>query len=78
VTVDPSGSSEAPAGGQDGAQLRQEPRHQRPRWLILLAVVVAIAVLALVLVMMLSGGEHGPGRHEAGAGSDQGLEGTSR
>lgn len=34
-----------------------------PRWVKTTAIVVAVLALAVVLVLLISGGEHGPGRH---------------
>ncbi|WP_248581090.1 hypothetical protein [Nocardioides sp. InS609-2] len=54
------------------------PRHERPRWLVVLAVVAAIALLVLVVAMVLGGGKHGPGRHTQGTGDLGQLEGQRR
>lgn len=35
----------------------------RPRWVRWLLLALVIAVLVVLVVMLLSGGEHGPGRH---------------
>lgn len=43
--------------------------HTTPRWVKYLLVALVAAVLGAVLVMLISGGEHGPGRH-AGLGVD--------
>ncbi|GAA4446855.1 hypothetical protein ACFQV2_25020 [Actinokineospora soli] len=34
-----------------------------PRWVRTTALVVAVLVAVVVLVLLISGGEHGPGRH---------------
>ncbi|MFP8958981.1 hypothetical protein ACLIYP_00110 [Streptomyces nanhaiensis] len=34
-----------------------------PRWVKVSGIVAAVLVALVVLVMLLSGGEHGPGRH---------------
>ena len=34
-----------------------------PRWVKIAGLLAAIVLLALVVVMLLSGGDHGPGRH---------------
>jgi hypothetical protein len=43
-----------------------------PRW-VKVSAVIAVVVVALVGVMLLAGGpgEHGPGRHSGGDGSDK-------
>ncbi|ABM10798.1 hypothetical protein FHR86_003688 [Paenarthrobacter ilicis] len=40
-----------------------------PRWVKVSAIVAGILLLVAVAVMVLSGGEHGPGRHGFGFGS---------
>ena len=39
-----------------------EPPPPAPRWVKVLAI-IALVVVAMVAVMLLSGGNHGPGRH---------------
>ena len=34
-----------------------------PRWVKVFVLVVAVLLLVMLAVMLLSGGEHGPGRH---------------
>ena len=34
-----------------------------PRWVRILALVVVAAVVALLVVQLVTGGDHGPGRH---------------
>ena len=36
-----------------------------PRWVKVSAVIAAIVLVAVLVVMLLSGGNHGPGRHVA-------------
>lgn len=52
-------SEEQPAAGPatDGTP---PPRPQWVRWLL---VALAVAILAVLVVMLVSGGDHGPGRH---------------
>lgn len=38
-----------------------------PTWVKASVVVAVVVVLAVIAVMLLSGGEHGPGRHLGGA-----------
>ena len=52
---------------------RQQPRQQSagqppglPRWVLVAGIVLAVLVLVAVAVMLLSGGQHGPGRHTTG------------
>jgi hypothetical protein len=47
-----------------------EERHRMPTWVRGLIVVCLVAVIALVAVMILIGGDHGPGRHQAARGTD--------
>ncbi|WP_181698950.1 hypothetical protein [Nocardia sp. GTS18] len=42
-------------------------RPRVPRWVVLSAIGVAVLVIVVVVMMLVSGGEHGPGRH---GGSD--------
>ncbi|HMT33196.1 hypothetical protein [Gordonia pseudamarae] len=39
------------------------PPHRTPRWVKVVAVVVGVLIVLVVAVMLLSGGNHGPGRH---------------
>lgn len=39
------------------------PEHRTPRWVKVVAVVVGVLIVLVVTVMLLSGGNHGPGRH---------------
>lgn len=43
---------------------------KRPRWVLFLAIAI-VGVAMIVLVAVLSGGDHGPGRH--GGGMDGGV-----
>ncbi|WP_420179884.1 hypothetical protein [Paenarthrobacter sp. TA1.8] len=42
-----------------------------PRWVKVSAIVAGVLLLVVVAVMLLSGGEHGPGRHGIGIGSPE-------
>jgi hypothetical protein len=45
-----------------------------PRWVkIIVGVVIVVALLAALAVLTGSGGEHGPGRHEAAASATDRL-----
>ena len=46
-----------------------------PRWVKASALVALVVVLLLVAVMLLSGGEHGPGRHSDSGGPSGQLGG---
>jgi hypothetical protein len=37
-----------------------------PRWVKVSAIVAAVVVVLIVVVALVSGGEHGPGRHQRG------------
>jgi hypothetical protein len=50
-----------PGAGRDDAPPRV------PRWVKAFTAVLGVLVLAAVLVMLISGGEHGPGRHSSGS-----------
>jgi hypothetical protein len=36
-----------------------------PRWVKIFVVVAAVVVLLMVAVMLMTGGQHGPGRHQS-------------
>lgn len=40
-----------------------ESRAGMPRWVKMSAIVAVLLAVLVVVVMLLSGGEHGPGRH---------------
>lgn len=40
-----------------------------PRWVRVFGIVLAVLVLILLAVLVLSGGQHGPGRHLSSAGA---------
>ena len=41
-----------------------------PRWVKVFGVIALVVVVLFVVVMLIGGGEHGPGRHTPGGGSD--------
>ena len=43
-----------------------EPSPGIPRWVKTSAIVALALVAVIVIVMLVSGGEHGPGRHSGG------------
>jgi hypothetical protein len=45
---------------------RTDANEGMPRWVKVSGIVAALIVVLLVAVMLLSGGEHGPGRHFGG------------
>jgi hypothetical protein len=49
-----------PTGGSTGT----------PRWVKVFGVVALLVVVLFVVVLLIRGGEHGPGRHSPGGGSD--------
>ncbi|WP_037733363.1 hypothetical protein [Streptomyces megasporus] len=78
--TDPSprpGADDSPGTGAGHA-----PDPGIPRWVKISGITAAALVALAVLVMLLSGGEHGPGRHlPSGAahspGSPHGLDGRT-
>ena len=44
----------------------EEPAPGTPRWVKTSAIVALAVVAVFVIVMLVSGGEHGPGRHSGG------------
>ena len=43
----------------------RQPAPGMPRWVKVTAVIVAVLALLLVIVMLISGGNHGPQRHQS-------------
>ena len=43
----------------------RQPAPGMPRWVKVTAVIVAVLALLLVIVMLISGGSHGPQRHQS-------------
>ena len=41
-----------------------------PRWVKVSGLVAVVVIVSAVLIMVLSGGEHGPGRHLPGGGGE--------
>ncbi|MBG0823315.1 hypothetical protein HS048_21525 [Planomonospora sp. ID91781] len=42
-----------------------------PRWVKVFGIIAAAVILLAVIVMLISGGDHGPGRHLPSGGGDQ-------
>jgi hypothetical protein len=42
-----------------------------PRWVKVFGVIALVVIVLFVVVLLLRGGEHGPGRHSPGGGSDE-------
>ena len=58
---------EDPPLGPDGdAERRPGSRSGTPLWVKLFGLITLIVALALVVVLLVSGGDHGPGRHAIG------------
>ncbi|MBG0831710.1 hypothetical protein HS041_28695 [Planomonospora sp. ID67723] len=49
-----------PSAGSDGTGGDRGPT---PRWVKVAAITVVVLVLLAIAVILISGGEHGPGRH---------------
>lgn len=58
-------SAEPSEAHERGTGTVSPPRPATPRWVKVAGGVLA-ALVVLVLVLLLSGGEHGPGRHTGG------------
>ena len=41
-----------------------------PRWVKVFGVIALVVVVVFVVLLLARGGEHGPGRHSLGAGSE--------
>jgi hypothetical protein len=41
-----------------------------PRWVKVFGVIALVVVVLFVVLLLVRGGEHGPGRHSPGGGSD--------
>ena len=39
-----------------------------PRWVKVCVVVAVVVVLLMILAMLITGGQHGPGRHQSASG----------
>jgi hypothetical protein len=44
----------------------------RPKWVRTFAIVAGVVIVILVAAMIISGGEHGPGRHLPGGNNPEG------
>jgi hypothetical protein len=61
----------SPDTGDDaGVGPGRESSTGTPRWVKVFGVVAFVVVVLFVVVMLIGGGEHGPGRHTPGGGSD--------
>lgn len=49
---------------------RDTRRHRMPRWVRAIVAVGALAVTIIVIVMLVSGADHGPGRHQPDGPAD--------
>ncbi|MGP9649380.1 hypothetical protein ACT3TP_02700 [Glutamicibacter sp. AOP38-B1-38] len=63
----PSSGSRHPDTNRGGL-----PDRKIPRW-VKVFVVIAVVLVAFLLVALLSGGEHGPGRHFSAQGMVSGM-----
>lgn len=48
-----------------------------PRWLKVSALIAGVVLLAVIAVMLISGGDHGPGRHVPEGSMPAGVEGPA-
>ncbi|HJV12434.1 MAG TPA: hypothetical protein VJ625_00945 [Propionibacteriaceae bacterium] len=44
-----------------------------PRWVKVFVVVAAVVVLLMILAMLITGGQHGPGRHQSASWLGEGT-----
>jgi hypothetical protein len=49
------------------------PQPGMPRWVKVFGIVAIVLALAVVIVLLVSGGQHGPGRHVPGGGGGHTL-----
>ena len=56
-------------GDNDGEGAGRDSPPPVPRWVWLSAIVVGVLVALAVVLMLVSGGQHGPGRHLSSAGA---------
>jgi hypothetical protein len=70
-------SDPADAGGPSG---RESPRSAvvMPRWVKVFLIIAAVLVVLMVAVMLVSGGQHGPGRHLSSSVSSSVWSGSIR
>lgn len=61
-----------PINPEKPAEPTYAPRPGWVKWLL----IAALVVLLVVVVALLSGGEHGPGRHLSGLGAATGTSGV--
>lgn len=48
---------------EDLGEIESESTNNTPRWVKMFGIIAIVLVLLVVLIMIISGGEHGPGRH---------------
>lgn len=48
---------------EDLGKIESESTTNTPRWVKMFGIIAIVLVLLVVLIMIISGGEHGPGRH---------------
>jgi hypothetical protein len=61
----------SPGTGDDtGVGPDRESSTGTPRWVKVFGVIAFVVVVLFVVVMLIGGGEHGPGRHTPGSGSN--------
>jgi hypothetical protein len=53
------------------ADSTREPTRAKPRWVKVFVIVTVIAVVLGVVIFLVSGGQHGPGRHLPGGSSGE-------
>jgi hypothetical protein len=53
------------------ADAPREPTRTTPRWVKVFVIVTIIVVVLGVVIFLVSGGQHGPGRHLPGGGSGE-------
>ena len=63
--ADENGESQTGAAGAEG-----RPTAGTPSWVKVFGVIALVVVVLFVVVLLVRGGEHGPGRHAPGGGSD--------
>jgi hypothetical protein len=66
--------NDAESGAQREASGRSTDRFAGvPRWVKIFVVVAAVVVLLMVVAMLVTGGQHGPGRHQSTSGLGEGI-----
>jgi hypothetical protein len=67
-----AGSSRQPQAGDEANGDSGDATTGAPRWVKVFGIAVVVVILLMVSVMLISGGDHGPGRHMSGAGQEKG------